>query len=101
MDKQDYLRECGNQLTDINVYEKVERDPVAATNKKPHKVLDNTIRKKEIDEKPADYLYMKRPQVNFIYCQKSIREKPVYQEGLLFQITAQQLKTFQLSLISI
>ena len=100
MDKQDYLRDCENYLTDINVYEKVEGDPVIETNKKIHKVLDNMIRKKETDEKPADYLYIKRPQVNFIYCHKSIREEPVYQENLLFQITAHQLKTFQLSLIS-
>ena len=28
MDKQDYLRDCENYLTDINVYEKVEGDPV-------------------------------------------------------------------------
>ena len=33
-DKQDYLRECENQLTDMNIYEKVEGDPVTATNKK-------------------------------------------------------------------
>ena len=33
-DKQGYLRECKNQLTDINVYEKVEGDLVTATNKK-------------------------------------------------------------------
>ena len=33
-DKQDYLRECENQLTDMNISEKVEGDPVTATNKK-------------------------------------------------------------------
>ena len=57
----DYLRECENQLTDMNVYEKVERDRVTARNKKIRKVLDNMIRKKEIHEKLADYLYIKRP----------------------------------------
>ena len=36
-DKQNYLRECENQLTDINVYEKVEGDSVTATNKKSAK----------------------------------------------------------------
>ena len=39
-DKQDYLRKCENQLTEVNVYEKVGRDPVTATNKKIHEVLD-------------------------------------------------------------
>ena len=59
------------------------------------------IRKKEIDEKLADYLYIKRPQLGrFIYCRKSTREQPVYQEDLLFPITVQQLKKFRLSLIS-
>ena len=48
-DKQDYLRECGNQLTDINVYEKVEGDPATATNKTFCKVLDNMISKKKIN----------------------------------------------------
>ena len=32
-DKHDYLREFENQLTDINVCEKLEGDPVTATNK--------------------------------------------------------------------
>ena len=36
-DKHDYLRECEIQLTDINVYEKLEGDPVTATNKKSAK----------------------------------------------------------------
>ena len=39
-DKQDYLTECENQLNEVNVYEKVERDPVTATNKIIHEVLD-------------------------------------------------------------
>ena len=37
MDKQDYLRDCENYLTDINVYEKVEGDPVTETKKKSTK----------------------------------------------------------------
>ena len=73
-DKQGYLRECENQLTDMDVHEKVEGDPVTATNKKIRKVFDNMIRKKEIDEKLADYLYIKRPQLGRFYlCRKSIR----------------------------
>lgn len=49
--KQDYLRECENQLTDVNVYEKVEGDPARATNKKIFKVFDNMLRKKETHKK--------------------------------------------------
>ena len=49
--KQDYLRECENQLTDVNVYEKVEGYPARATNKKICKVFDNMLRKKEIHKK--------------------------------------------------
>ena len=45
----------------------MEGDSVTATNKKIRKVLDNMIRKKEIDEKLADYLYIKRPQLGRSY----------------------------------
>ena len=38
----------------MNVYEKVAGDPVTAANKKISKVLDNVIRKKEIDKKLAE-----------------------------------------------
>ena len=58
-DKQDYLKECENQLNDVNVYEKVEGDPVTAVNKKISKVLGNMIRKKEIDKKLAENLCIK------------------------------------------
>ena len=75
MDKQDYLRDCENYLTDINVYEKVEGDPVIETNKKIHKVLDNMIRKKEVDEKPADYLYIKQPQLGRFYLLPKIHKR--------------------------
>ena len=74
-DTQDYLRECENQLTDMNVYEKVEGDPVTATNKKIRKILDNMIRKKEIDEKLADYLYIKRRQLGRFYLLPKIHKR--------------------------
>ena len=83
--KQDYLRECENQLTDVNVYEKVEGYPARATNKKICKVFDNMLRKKEIHKKLKSWKY--------------IREQPLYQEDLLFPITVEQLKRFRLSLI--
>ena len=83
--KQDYLRECENQLTDVNVYEKVEGYPARATNKKICKVFDNMLRKKEIHKKLKGWKY--------------IREQPLYQEDLLFPITVEQLKRFRLSLI--
>ena len=72
---QDYLREYGNQLTDMNVYEKMEGDPVTATNKKIRKVLDNMIRKKEINEKLADYLFIKRPQLGKFYLLSKIHKR--------------------------
>ena len=83
--KQDYLRECENQLTDVNVYEKVEGYPARATNKKICKVFDNMLRKKEIHKKLKSWKY--------------IREQPLYQEDLLFPVTVEQLKRFRLSLI--
>ena len=36
-DKQDYLKECENKLTDVNVYEKMEGDPATTANKKSAK----------------------------------------------------------------
>ena len=70
-DKQDYLKECENQLTDMNVYEKVQGYPVTATSKKICKVLDN-IRKKGIDQKLAEYLYIKRTQLGKFYLLQKI-----------------------------
>ena len=60
-DKEDYLRECLNQLDDKIVYEKLEKDPLKTTNKKIHSTLSNMLRKKEIDKKLFEYLYIKRP----------------------------------------
>ena len=74
-DRQDYLRERGNQLTDMNVHEKVEGDPVTGTNKKICKVLDNMIRKKEIDKTLADYLYIKRLQLGRFYLLSKIHKR--------------------------
>ena len=74
-DRQDYLRECENQITDMNAYEKVKGDPVTATNKNICKVLDNMMRKKEIDEKLADYLYIKRPQLGRFYLLAKIHKR--------------------------
>ena len=53
----------------------MEGDPVTATNKKIRKVLDNMIRKKEIDEKLANYLYIKRPQLGRFYLSPKIHER--------------------------
>ena len=80
-DMQDYLRECENQLTDINVYEKVEGDLVTATNKKICKVLDNMIKKKEIDEKLANYLYIKLPQLGRFYLLPKIHKRTMSVPG--------------------
>ena len=59
----------------MNVYEKVEGELATARNKKIHKVLNNMIRKKEIDEKLADYLYIKRPQLGRFYLLSKIHKR--------------------------
>ena len=59
----------------MNVYEKVEGDPVTARNKKICKVLDNMIRKKEIDKIPADYLYIRQPQLGKFYLLPKIHKR--------------------------
>ena len=40
-DRQDYIRDCENQLTDVNLYGKKEGVLVTATNKKVRKVWHN------------------------------------------------------------
>ena len=80
-DKQDYLRGCENQLTDVNVYEKVEGNPVTATSRKFRKILDNMVRKKEIDKKLADYLYIKRPQLGRFYLLPKIHKRTINVPG--------------------
>ena len=74
-DKQGYLRECGNQLIDTSVYEKMEGDSVTATNKKICKVMDNMMRKKETDKKLANYLCIKRPQLGRLYLLRKINKR--------------------------
>ena len=59
----------------MNVYEKVEGDPVTARNKKICKVLDNMIRKKEIDKIPPDYLYIRQPQLGKFYLLPKIHKR--------------------------
>ena len=72
---QDYLWECENQRTDVNRYDKVEGDLFTATNKNICKVLGNIIRKKEIDKKRANSLYIKRPQLCRFYLLPKIHKK--------------------------
>ena len=72
---QDYLWECENQRTDVNRYDKVEGDLFIATNKNICKVLGNIIRKKEIDKKRANSLYIKRPQLCRFYLLPKIHKK--------------------------
>ena len=68
--KEDYLRECLNQLDNKSLYEKLEKDPLKTKNKKIHCTLSNMFPKKEIDKKLFEYLYIKRPQLGRFYLPK-------------------------------
>ena len=66
-DKKDYLRECENQLSDKNTYEKIENDPLPSTNNKIKTELQRMLKNKEIDKKLYEYLYIKRPELGRFY----------------------------------
>ena len=66
-DKEDYLRECENQLNDKNIYEKIENDPLPSTNNKIKTELQRMLKNKEIDKKLYEYLYIKRPELGRFY----------------------------------
>ena len=74
-DKEDYLRECLNHLDNKIVYEKLEKDPLKTTNKKIHSTLSNMLRKKEIDKRLFEYLYIKRPQLVRFYLLPKIHKR--------------------------
>lgn len=65
------------------MYQKVEEDPITATNKKIHKALDNMMRKKQIDKTVSDYLCIKRPQLGRFYLLPKIHKRTTNVPGRL------------------
>ena len=52
--KEDYLRECENQLSDISIYKKIGNNPLQSTNSKIKATLQHILKRKEIDKKLFD-----------------------------------------------
>ena len=74
-DRIDYMKECDNHLNDENVYKEIKSDPLTDTNKKIKTVLTNMLKKKEIDKKLYDYLFIKRPQLGKFYLLPKIHKR--------------------------
>ena len=61
-DRSDYLLECQRQLSEQQVYEKIEQSPLEKVTNKIKTTLKQMVLKKEIETKVMEYLLVKRPQ---------------------------------------
>ena len=73
-DKKDYLRECENQLSDKNTYEKIENDPLPSTNNKIKTVLQRMLKNKKTDKKLYIFTLNVLNLVDFISYQKFTKD---------------------------
>ena len=55
-DREDYLKECNEQLSNENIYEKCNEFPAVQLNKEIRPTLSSMLSKKEIDKKGMNYL---------------------------------------------
>ena len=74
-DKQDYLKQCQQQLGKKSVYEEVKRDPLQNVTQKIRNTLLDMLRKKEIDKKLFNYLSVKNPQLGRFYLLPKIHKR--------------------------
>jgi len=74
-DREDYLREAERQLSDSEVYEKCESDPLPALQTKISKLLKNIKGKKEIDDKTLNYLMVNNPRLGRFYLLPKIHKR--------------------------
>ena len=93
--RSDYLLDCQRQLSEQQVYETIEESPLEKVSNRIKTNLKEMVRKKEIETKVMEYLLVKRPQLGrFIYFQRYINVKQMFQVDQSFTIIKQQQKTF-------
>ena len=56
LDKEYYLCECENQLSDTSTYGKIGNNPLPSTNSKIKATLQRMLKRKEIDKKLFDFI---------------------------------------------
>ena len=61
--KDDYLLEASNQLSDTNVYQNCEGDPLKKVINEVKSVPRDMFNRKEINDKVRDYHIMKKPEL--------------------------------------
>ena len=74
-DRSDYLLECQRQLSEQQVYEKIEQNPLEKVKNRIKTTLKQMVRKKEIETKVMEYLIVKRPQLGRFYLLPKIHKR--------------------------
>ena len=74
-DKEDYLKECNEQLRNTNVYEKCGQFQPKELNKKIKSVLSRMLSRKEIDKEIMESLIKKKPQLGRFYLLPKIHKR--------------------------
>ena len=72
--KDDYLLEASNQLSDTNVYKKCKGDPLKKVNNEV-KSLRDMFNRKETNNRPRGYLFIKKPQLGRFYLLSKIHKR--------------------------
>ena len=74
-DRSDCLLECQRQLSDQQVYEKIEQNPLEKVTNRIKTSLKQMVRKKEIETKIIENVLVKRPQLGRFYMLPKIRKR--------------------------
>ena len=92
--KHDYLLEASNQLSDTNVYCKLNSNTLQKVNSEIKSVLRDMFNLKEIDQKIMNYLTVKKPQLGRFYFLRFINGQRMYLRDPSYQTMGQLQKEY-------
>ena len=74
-DKDDYLKEAEQQLSDSNTYEKIDYDPSSELTDKISKCLEKIGRRQELDPEILQFFYVDNPKLGRFYLLPKIHKR--------------------------
>ena len=74
-DREDYLREADLQLSDTNIYEKIDYDPSSELLDKISKCINNIGRREEIDQEILRFFVVDNPKLGRFYLLPKIHKR--------------------------
>ena len=94
-DRVDYLLECQRDLSDAEIYGKVESSLLEKVSKRINSNFTKMVLNKDIESKVMEYLLIKRPQFRRLYLLHKINKlKLMYQVGQLYRTIRKRPKIF-------